>query len=1175
MKRKTLLTLVLSLLLAVGVVGGTFAMSPKAVAQESNPEWLSSFTMLAGAEVRTADPNGIRFTTQISASEYNALMAKVESGEYASVEFGTLICPMEHAENGAIKDESNEHVTKLVRKTWDAEYNPTLQTEVYQYNGDLLGLTDADLVREYQALGYLTITPAEGTATTYYANVESEGDNVRTALYVASYNVVNLDSTSDYLLAMIDKAMAGKTLALSKTSASLAWKQVVDFPLVATVDGKEVAVAYYVEDESVAKYEDGKLTAVNGGSTNIVAVLPGLDGSYTAKVPVTVTVDVSRFEGLPSKTITEQNGNRSVTSTLVYEKGVGLWVKMEATHNLAAANGWVGSALNVEINVAGDSYWLYNGATGPAAYPAEGSFDMNHSTMVITENAGEGAKYSTLVVGLLPEATLLANGVSAETIAEGYMVMDGWVAFKSPGEGAFTKTDGTSTANGDMWPVPEQGHVGEDGYFVYQKPIDVSRFEGLEAKTVAEQNNGPRTLSSVMVYEKGVGLWVKVEAQHNVFTKGWGGSGLDLELSIASGTHFIYYGTGGVGFIGFDADASAMRVTENEGEGANYSTLVVGLLTDATLLANGVTQDQLDKGEILVTHVAFKSPGEGTFVMSDGTTTPTDYWYIHSEAYVGENGYFVPAPVEPEPDPEPEITVDLTRFEGLEAKTVAEQDGVRTLSSVMVYEKGVGLWVKVDANHNVFTKGWGGSGLDLELNIGGVLYWLYFDEEGPGSLSSTANGAGFDMENTNFVVTENETGAKYTTLIAGLIPEATLTADGIDVSKGYISVTAAFKSPSEGSFTMTDGSTTATDYWYIHGSEYVTAEGYKDEDYILVSRFAGKNSVSTQDLTGKYSFTQYAYYEKGVGVWMYGIAVHSTLNWNTAFGPYIGTNMVQFYIHNGGSNLLAGTTKSFDQVTIWTEQNADGSYTTSFVGLAKESDIGTKLTDDIIPITPVFENGGAMQVHVQAGAGTSWWQMPTELVDANGFFDGGVSKSVQFTDVNTNKMFSYSAKLNQYGLYLEAEAKSDASANALLMIEYSYAYWSSSDGGTTQIYLGANAGSEPTWKSVRALTATDSAAFGFTTHTYYKAFYDWTFLKNLGIMSLNQDSLVDSTLYISILFMSDNSAADSMEFTRKNNLNATESVTTYNWGFHTCWTPIDSTTVNYIRHHVTKNGIAN
>ena len=203
--------------------------------------------------------------------------------------------------------------------------------------------------------------------------------------------------------------------------------------------------------------------------------------------------------------------------------------------------------------------------------------------------------------------------------------------------------------------------------------------------------------------------------------------------------------------------------------------------------------------------------------------------------------------------------------------------------------------------------------------------------------------------------------------------------------------------------------------------------------------------------------------------------------------------MVQFYIHNGGSNLLADTTKSFDQVTIWTEQNTDGSYTTSFVGLAKESDIGTKLTDDIIPITPVFENGGAMQVDVHATAGTSWWQMPTELVDKNGFFDGGVSKSVQFTDANTNKMFSYSAKLNQYGLYLEAEAKSDASANALLMIEYSYAYWSSSDGGTTQIYLGANAGSEPTWKSVRALTSADPTTHGYTTHIYYKAFYDWTF----------------------------------------------------------------------------------
>ena len=188
-------------------------------------------------------------------------MAKVEAGEYQSVEFGTLICPEEYAENGAIKDGSNEHVTKLVRKTWDVEYNPTLQTNVYQYNGDLMGLTAADLVREYQALGYCTITSAEGDATTYYASVKNEGDNVRSALYVASYNVSVFGSNNDYLLAMIDAAMEGKTLTLSKSSANLTWKDVVDFPIVATVDGVEVGVVYYVEDESVVSYENGKLTA--------------------------------------------------------------------------------------------------------------------------------------------------------------------------------------------------------------------------------------------------------------------------------------------------------------------------------------------------------------------------------------------------------------------------------------------------------------------------------------------------------------------------------------------------------------------------------------------------------------------------------------------------------------------------------------------------------------------------------------------------------------------------------------------------------------------------------------------------------------------------------------------------------------------------------------------------
>ena len=1361
MKRKTLLTLVLSLLLVVGVVGGTFAMSPKAVAQESNPEWLSSFTMLAGAEVRTADPNGIRFTTQISASEYNALMAKVEAEEYQSVEFGTLICPVEYAEDGAIKDESNEHVTKLVRKTWDVEYNPTLQTDVYQYNGDLMGLTAADLVREYQALGYCTITTAEGDAVTYYASVENEGDNVRSPLYVAAYNVSVFGSENEYLLAMIDSAMAGKTLTLSQTSASLTWKQVIDFPIVATVDGLEVSVIYYVEDESIASYENGKLTALKAGTTNIVAALPGANGVYTAKVPVTVSVDASRFDGLESKTITEQGGSRSVSSTLYYEKGVGLWIKVEANHN-AFKKGWGGTGLDIDVKIAGKQYWLYYGTNGIGAFSTgvDGvGMDLSESTIAVTKNPeGSATAYSTLMVALIREQTLLADGVSQDSINKGTIKLD-WLGFKSPDEtsisngelwlvhgeahvceegyfipqpevdltrfeglevktanpaegvnlssvmvyekgvGLWVKVDATHNlfaqawgggglnfditvegiqmllyygTNGpascfasgeaggfDMtstrfivegdattgyttaiaglipnstllekgvsqavldkgelsiyaafsspgegwWYIHSQAYVGEEGYFVPapvepEVTIDVTRFEGLETKAIAEQD-GTRNVTATMVYEKGVGLWVKVEAQHNVLTKGtWAGNSLNIEVAIGSQTYWLYYAESGLGTTsvanangGFNLEESAIKVTENA-EGAAYTTLMVGLIPEATLLADGaVSQETINEGYLVTAWFIFKSVGEGSFTTTNGTTTNSDNWVIFGEAYVGEEGFFVPTPVEPEPDPEPEITVDLTRFEGLEAKTVAEQDGVRTLSSVMVYEKGVGLWVKVDANHNVFTKGWGGSGLDLELNIGGVLYWLYFDTNGPGSCSGTANGAGFDMENTNFVVTENETGAKYTTLIAGLIPEATLTADGIDVSKGYISVIAAFNSPSEGSFTMTDGSTTPTDYWYIHREAYVGTQGYFVPAPVVVDPFAELPTTSLVANDGSRVLTSNMYYEQGVGLWVKVDAQHNKFAKGWAGGgldldiTVEGVQIILYYGTSGPASCFgSGVAGGFDMSKTTFEVTEDsGKYITAIVGLIPSQtllDMGVSqatLDRGYLKVTTAFKSPGEGSFVDVYGYSTpaDWWYIHRELlVGAKGYLTGGEKvKTMSFADSTTKKAFDFSATLTEYGLYVHAEVKADAIGDGLIAFAYYTNYWqSATNTGVAQFYLGRDAGIAPTWKRVTHFTGINAATYGYGNYLVFEALYDWTFLGNLGLMSYDSANKMESTIYISPSFCS----GEAMSFNVAEGDGSTKEISSTEWRFGGSQsTAIDSGSVKYITLHVTKNGIAN
>lgn len=624
-KKKIITTLALSLLSLGFAVGGVSSWTTETASAEGNPAWLSSFKMVAGAEIRTADPNGIRFTTEISAEQYNAIMEKVGT-DYTDVEFGTIICPTYYVENNGGLNLENTEAQHVERTTWDVEYNPTKATEVYQYNGDLIRIKNENLTKEFQAIGYCTVTPAEGEAVTYYATVENEGDNARTPLYVATYNIVNYGNDSDYLLEMVDTAMVNNTLALSQTSASVGYQATVDFPVVATVAGNEVVVSYTVEDPTIATFAGGKLTGNKIGTTNLVATLTGKTETYEVKIPVTVSVDVSRFDG--------------------------------------------------------------------------------------------------------------------------------------------------------------------------------------------------------------------------------------------------------------------------------------------------------------------------------------------------------------------------------------------------------------------------------------------------------------------------------------------------------------------------------------------------------------KSSVSSTDLSGKYSFTQTAYYESGVGVWMYGVVTHSQKNWNISFCPIVGG--ITFGVHSGGENLLPNERKSFENVQIWTINNADGSFTTSFVGLAKESDFNNKVTANLVEVTPIFENGGAIQVHVQAGTtGTSWWQMPSELVDQNGFLTGGATKkSVQFTDTTTKKAFTYSATLNEYGLFFEAEVRTNGNKEANLIFVYAKDYV----GGFGEFYLGMNTGGISSWHSVRGLQAGDDSAFGFKTQIYYRAFYSWSTLANLGLVDYNSANPVESTVYLKVLF---ESGSDTMSYNRTLNDSANvndNNVSTAYWGCYQGWVGITATKRC---DHITKNGIIN
>ena len=282
-KKKFITTLALSLLSLGCVVGGVSSINSTTASAEGNPEWLSSFKMVAGAEIRTADPNGIRFTTEISAQQYKDLMANVGEGkQYSAVEFGTLICPTYFAENyGGITSETNEYVSRVERTTWDVEYNPTKATDVYHYNGDVVRIKPANLVQEFQAVGYCTVTPTEGEAETYYATIVNEGDNARTPIYVATYNIVNYNSTSDYLFEIVDTVMENNEMVLAgDAERTINTGDEIALPEV-TVAGKKVVAEFTSAEPGIAKIENGKIVGVAYGKTKITASIQGRTQAYT------------------------------------------------------------------------------------------------------------------------------------------------------------------------------------------------------------------------------------------------------------------------------------------------------------------------------------------------------------------------------------------------------------------------------------------------------------------------------------------------------------------------------------------------------------------------------------------------------------------------------------------------------------------------------------------------------------------------------------------------------------------------------------------------------------------------------------------------------------------------------------------------------------------------------
>ena len=130
------------------------------------------FKTLAGAQVRFKDPTGLRFLSQVKKADYDALGA-------AATATGTLILPTDLLGTGdltleALKDKTEgKDYLNVTNDGWlNAE---TAEADgAYTFSGAIVGIKKGNYNRNFSAVGYLTVTYADGTTANFYGGYTAE-----------------------------------------------------------------------------------------------------------------------------------------------------------------------------------------------------------------------------------------------------------------------------------------------------------------------------------------------------------------------------------------------------------------------------------------------------------------------------------------------------------------------------------------------------------------------------------------------------------------------------------------------------------------------------------------------------------------------------------------------------------------------------------------------------------------------------------------------------------------------------------------------------------------------------------------------------------------------------------------------------------------------------------------
>lgn len=132
---------------------------------------------LSGAAVRTLDPAGLRFTTNVSEPDYQAL-----TGAAKALVLGTLIAPTDYISGDftmeAFDKAGKEYLDIPCKLFW--EVNESTRT----YTGVISNIMERNYNRAFSAVAYVKVTYTDGSTLTHYGNYTA-ADNSRTVYSVA------------------------------------------------------------------------------------------------------------------------------------------------------------------------------------------------------------------------------------------------------------------------------------------------------------------------------------------------------------------------------------------------------------------------------------------------------------------------------------------------------------------------------------------------------------------------------------------------------------------------------------------------------------------------------------------------------------------------------------------------------------------------------------------------------------------------------------------------------------------------------------------------------------------------------------------------------------------------------------------------------------------------------